>query len=100
MLETVFEAKCIKALRALPNSHWPDKVDALSVRGIPDRVGCVSGRYVAIEFKKDITEFRKKTGRIVLQKYTLLEISKAGGYTFVAYPDIWPGIFNEIKILF
>ena len=58
MLESTFEKKCIKALRKLDNSYWPDKVDAPSIRGLPDRVGCVYGYYVAVEFKKNAKEMR------------------------------------------
>lgn len=97
MLESKFERMCINELRKLPNSYWPDKTDALSVRGLPDRVGCVDGIYCALEFKQNAAEARRKTGRIVLQKKTLEDIERAGGFTAVVYPENWPFVLMEIE---
>lgn len=99
MLEAAFERKCVDELRRLPNSYWPDKADATSLRGLPDRVGCVNGNYVAVEFKNSRAEASKRTGRIVLQKKTLEEIELAGGYTAIAYPENWGLVFMEIEAI-
>lgn len=99
MLEGKFEKNCIDELRNLPNSYWPDKVDSMAIRGIPDRVGCVCGFYVAIEFKRSEREARRRTGRIVLQKKTLSEIFGAGGFSFIVYPENWDSVYNRIKTL-
>ena len=97
MLESKFEREAIRSLRTLPNSYWPEKVDALSVRGLPDRVGLVNGMYCALEFKKSEAESKKKTGRIVLQRKTLDEIQKAGGYAAIVYPENWYFVYAELK---
>lgn len=97
MLESTFEKKCVKELRELPYSYWPDKLEASSIRGIPDRIGCVCGMYIAIEFKKNKEEARKNTGRIVLQKKTLEEIKMAQGLAFIVYPENWDETFQKIQ---
>lgn len=99
MLESKFERECIKALRKLPNSYWPDKSDSISVRGLPDRVGCVNGIYCALEFKKNKGESKRKTGRTVLQRKTLSDIEAAGGYTAFVYPENWLLVFDELEDL-
>lgn len=95
MLESAFEKQCIAWLKTLPRSYWPEKVDAPSVRGLPDRVGCIEGTYVAIEFKRTKAEANRKTGRVILQRKVLKDIEKAGGYSFIAHPENW----NEVKAI-
>lgn len=97
MKESVFEKKFIERLKKLPHSWWPKKVDALSVRGLPDRIGCVNGRLCALEFKKDEGEARRKTGRIVLQHYVLGRIERAGGYAAVVFPENADFVFMELE---
>jgi hypothetical protein len=99
MLESTFEKKCINELRKLPFSYWPDKTEASSVRGQPDRIGCVCGFYIAIEFKRTKGDANKKTGRIVLQRKILEEIALTGGYGFIAHPDNWDSIYNRIQVI-
>ncbi len=99
MHESVFEKQCIRALRELPKSYWPPKEDALSVRGSPDRVGCINGVYIALEFKKSAAEMNRQTGRIVLQRKVLKEIMAAGGNAFLVSPENWPEILRDIYIL-
>lgn len=97
MLESTFERNCIKELRGLPYSYWPDKTEASSIRGIPDRIGCVCGMYIALEFKRTKAEANKKTGRIVLQRKTLDEISFAKGIGFIVHPENWDIVLQKIK---
>lgn len=97
MLESKFEKKCIEELRALPCSYWPPKVESLSVRGEPDRVGCVNGHFVALEFKRSEAEAKRQTGRVILQKQILNKIKMAGGVGFVAYPENWDFVLKQIK---
>ena len=96
-IEKSFEKKAIHELRQLPYSWVPDKVDGLSIRGLPDRIFCINGTMCAIEFKKDFAETRLTTGRIVLQKHTLSKIKAAGGFTAIAYPGNWEGIKKELR---
>lgn len=94
--ESNFEKKCIRELRLLPMSYWPDKPDAGSIRGTPDRVGCVNTVYCALEFKKSESEALKKTGRIVLQKFVLGEIESAGGFSALVWPSNWELVYDEL----
>ena len=96
-MEKNFERKFINELRKLPNSWWPDKIESDSIRGFPDRIGCVNGRMCALEFKKNKLEANKKTGRIVLQKYELTQIDLAGGYTAIVYPENQALVMDEIR---
>lgn len=95
--EYQFEKKAVKKLRRLPKSWWPDKQLATMIRGLPDRIGCVNGVFCALEFKATKSEANKQQGRIVLQKYILTEIQKAGGFTAVVWPDNWDLVFEELK---
>lgn len=97
MLEKNFEKRAIQELRSWPNSWWPDKSHAGSVRGLPDRIGCVNGIIVALEFKKTKSEAAKKKGRAVLQRHILDEIERAGGYGAFVYPGNWELVKEEIK---
>lgn len=97
--ESVFEKKAIQLLRGLPHSYWPDKSPSGSIRGLPDRVGCVNGKYVALEFKRSISEAMKKCERLPLQLHTLHEIDRANGYAVLCYPENWEVVFNRIKEL-
>jgi hypothetical protein len=97
-LESAFERKCIDELRDLEHSWWPAKVESFSVRGLPDRVGCINGRLIALEFKRSKKESTDK-GRAALQKITLSQIKLAGGLSYFVSPELWPEIHEELKQL-
>jgi hypothetical protein len=96
--EKKFEIKFIDRLRELPYTWWPEKTDSLS-RGLPDRIGCIRGQFVALEFKVDEREGAKKTGRIVLQRYRIEKIKKAFGIAFIIFPSNSEEIYNILKDL-
>jgi len=92
-------AKKVKAyLNTLPNCYWFTK-EALAIRGILDICGCINGNFFSLELKRSQAEARKTTGRIVLQRYTILEISKAGGYATLVYPENWQMVRKALRIL-
>lgn len=95
--ESVFEKRAIALLRALPNSFWPCKSPSGSIRGLPDRIGCVNGKYVALEFKRSISEAMKQCERLPLQLHTLHEINAAHGYATLCYPENWDIVYAHIK---
>jgi len=95
--EARFEKDFLEKVQGLDRVWVPFKMESLSVRGIPDRIFCVNGIFVAIEFKKDKKEATKNTGRIRLQRYILEEIAKAGGYTAIVSPDNAVAIFDDLK---
>ena len=61
--------------------------EALALRGIPDIIGCYKGHFFAWELKRSEAEAKKKSGRIVLQKYILSKINSAGGIGRIVYPE-------------
>lgn len=61
--ENRFKKQAMGAFKNIPHS-WFFIKEAGSIRGIPDAIGIVSGRFVALELKKSLTDARKKTGRI------------------------------------
>ncbi len=99
MKESAFEKKCIEVLRKLPYSYWPPKGEPGSARGVPDRCGCVRGKYVALEFKRGLREVLTYSARGKLQEYTVNEIQSAQGYGAFVYPENWETVLQKIKEL-
>lgn len=85
--ETVFKERLRKKLNIIPHS-WFVKIQLIAICGIPDFLGVVNGRFVALELKKDANEKPKK-----LQMKVMHEISRAGGLAFVVFPD------NHLEVL-
>lgn len=92
--ETLLKEKCLTDLRKLPNSWWV-KIQQVVIRGTPDILGVINGRFVAIELKSDARDV--SDSRFKLQKFNLDMIERAGGLTFVAHPDNWEQVFLKIK---
>lgn len=86
MLEHKFQKQVKKKLNEIEGCYHFTK-EAASLRGLPDIVGVYRGRFFAWELKKSKAEAKKKTGRIVLQMYILLQIRKAGGIAEMVHPD-------------
>jgi hypothetical protein len=63
--------------------------EAGSIRGLPDIIGVANGHFVALELKKNKTEMRRRTGRIVLQKHWLQKFDHEKGYAQLTYPGDW-----------
>jgi hypothetical protein len=97
MKESKFEQKCIAELKKLPNSYWPPKGAPGAILGNADRVGCVNGYYVSLEFKPSLAETRKKTKRSALQKHTIDCVRNAYGYANYVYPENWKAVFEYLK---
>lgn len=90
-LEKDFQARVLKRLRTLKRTHWAKLNDRTTI-GLPDVVGCVAGRYVALELKTT----SELSG---LQAYTLKLIGFAGGVTHVVTPDNFDKVFDSISSL-
>lgn len=73
-------------LKELPDCYWFIK-EAKGVRGIPDLVICINGKFAAWELKKSRAEAKKKTGRIALQKYNLKRVKDSGGHGRIVFPE-------------
>jgi len=89
--ETLFKERIAPKLKALPNSWW-FKTQQVALRGIPDFVGVVNGRFVALELKKSANAPASK-----LQAYILLKISKAGGIGRFVTPENWEAVFADLE---
>lgn len=97
MKESAFEKKCIKQLKELPQSYWPPKGEPGSSRGVPDRIGCIRGRFIGLEFKKSLREALKTSPRHKLQRFTCDEIQEAGGYSAFVFPENWELVYAVLK---
>jgi hypothetical protein len=94
--ESTFERKFLTKLSQM-GAYVPPKNDPLSVRGLADRVLCLGGKYVALEFKRSLKDYLKKSPRTALQAYTVEEVRRAGGYAAFVYPENQEQILTEIK---
>jgi len=75
---------------------WHFTKEALSIRGLPDIVGLYKGRFFGWELKKSRHEANKHTGRIVLQRYNLALIQKAGGIGELVHPDNFEQMYQNL----
>lgn len=94
--EHKFQKKVIKALKTLPNTYYFVK-EAASIRGIPDLILVINGRFVALELKRDLKSMRATTGRIVLQRHNIDKINKAGGFGCIVCPETFDEVFAYLK---
>lgn len=95
ILEHKFQEYVKARLKVEPDLYHFTK-EALSIRGIPDLIGCYKGRFFAWELKRSAKEASKTTGRIALQLYTLKLIRKAGGIGRVVHPDNFEECLSEL----
>jgi len=88
--ETVFKEWLRVKLDEIPYSYWI-KISLPSILGIPDILGCVRGRFVAIELKRSEKEKPSK-----LQLYNLDRIKACGGISLVAFPENKEIVLDEL----
>lgn len=88
--ETNFRKKCEEDIQALPYT-WSESIQQVSIRATPDKLLCVGGLFVALEFKSPSGKLAK------LQEYKLGKIGEAGGYAFEVNPDNWECILAFLK---
>lgn len=86
MTEGQFQKKVLKLLKTVDNC-WFTKIQAGSIRGIPDIIGVINGHFFAWELKKSAEEARKNSPRQALQGYILGKIRQAGGTGKFVYPE-------------
>lgn len=90
--ETRFKEKVQKRLKKVPRSWWT-KVQMVSIRGIPDILGCVGGHIIALELKVGDNSIEKDP----LQKYILTKIKAVGGYARECRPENLEEIAQDIE---
>ncbi len=92
--ETNFKERIDPKLRKIPRSWWV-KTQMLSLCGIPDYLGCISGRFCALELKKSEKDVGEKKNK--LQAYILKKIKNAGGYAVFLYPENFKEVYEELQ---
>lgn len=88
--ETKFKERIKPELEALPHSWWL-KTQMVSTLGIPDFIGCVGGRFIALELKRNAHEKARP-----LQLWVLDKVRQAGGYALVVSPEIWDSVYSSL----
>lgn len=88
--ETKFKLKLRPKIESLPKSNWV-KIQQVSIRGVPDFLGCVNGKFVALELKKDS---RAPISR--LQLHFIKRVNKNGGFARVIYPENMNEVLEEL----
>ena len=89
--ETQFGIKLDRRLKALDNC-WFVNIQQVAIRGIPDRIGCLDGKFFALEMKRD-----GKAKRAKLQEYIVDKIKGAGGYAEFVYPENMEQVLKELE---
>lgn len=87
--ETIFKEKVQAWLDEVTPFH--EKIQQMTIRGTPDILACINGRFVAIELKNSESEKPDK-----LQEYKLLQIKKADGLSYVVYPENFEKMKKQI----
>ena len=86
-LESKFSKKVSNLLKTLGDDCFFTVMQAGSIRGLPDIIGCYQGKFFGWELKRSESEAKKQTGRIVLQRHRIKKIKKAGGIGEVVFPE-------------
>lgn len=87
--ESLFADKVDRDLKEM--GAWFFNVNQVSLRGIPDRVGCLNGMFFALELKTE-------TGRpSKLQQYVVSQIKAAGGFAEIVRPSEWEAVKKELR---
>ena len=86
--ESKFREKVRAFLLTLDRS-WFTSIQQVAIRGTPDFIACINGRFVALELKK------KGGGRLApLQTHNLNEIHKTSGIALVVTPESFEECIN------
>ena len=92
MTENQFrDREIIPLLKSFNNSYYFIK-EAVSVRGIPDIICCIDGKFVALEVKKSKSSLNHS--RTKLQNYTIEKIIDANGVALFVFPENWSTVKN------
>lgn len=65
---------------------WFYKTSEIARRGIPDIIGCIRGKFFALEIKTELGKLD------LLQDHTLILIKASGGFGAVVRPSNWSGV--------
>ncbi len=95
--EKKLEAYVVEALEGL--GAWIMPKTHMSTRGIPDRLVCYKGHFIAIEFKGSKGGVKSDKGRVVLQRKTLQDIADSCGVAYFVYPENAYEFLNYVRSL-
>ena len=87
--ETLYKTKVKKWLDSQNIYHIPYAASMFSKSGVPDTLLCISGMFIAVEFKSEDGKVSE------LQKAQIWRINNAHGCAFVLYPKD----FEAFKVL-
>ena len=90
--ETLLKEKVLACLKKLPHTYAV-KIQQVAIRGTPDILACIRGRFIAMELKKD-----GKQKPDPLQRHELAKIVGAGGWSYVVCPENWERIKGDLKL--
>lgn len=90
--ETLFRRKADKLFESIPGI-WLESIQQKSIRGTPDKLGCLKGFFIAIEYKTTTG------GLAALQLYKLNKIRDAGGLAFKVDESNLESIYNFLLSL-
>jgi len=88
--ESILKEKVLADLRQLPNSY-ATKIQQVAIRGTPDILACIVGRFIALELKRD-----DKQKAEPLQLHELNKVEGAGGIALVVTPLNWQSIYDTL----
>lgn len=71
-------------------------IQQVARRGIPDRLGCLNGKFFALEIKTCRENAEKRTGTTALQRYNVDKINRHGGFARFIYPENMDEVLDEL----
>ncbi len=90
--ETLFRQKVMRDLTLLEDIAI-FSIQQRTIKGDPDLMLCVKGKFVALELKSENGRASK------LQEYKINKINQAGGIGLIVYPENWPEVLNLVQSL-
>ena len=89
--EKIFERRVRKYLDSIGAWHIKVWGNAFQRSGVPDIIGCIKGRFFALEIKAE------KGHPSELQLYEIRKIKESGGYARVLYPKEFESFKKEFE---
>lgn len=90
--ESNFSDKVARYLDGLPNT-WHFRYSG-NLAGLPDRMACINGRFIALEIKASVKAKKSK-----LQNHIIKKIAAAGGSAWFCSPENWVEIKESLWAL-
>ena len=89
--ETQYAVRVDKQLKGM-SKLWFCNIQQVSIRGIPDRIGCINGKFFALELKRSA-----KAKRAPLQEFVIKKINDSGGFAEFIFPENHDEIMKELE---